>query len=69
MAFFGGHTLRFAFAADGTITDGQGDMVVTYRGSISAVQAKDDAERRFRAWAATASQISRLRSADQLVVV
>ena len=60
---------RFAFAADGSPTDGYGDMVVTYRGMISPVQAKDDAERRFKAWAAMPSTIARRRAADQVVVV
>ena len=63
------NTQRFAFAADGSPTDGHGDMVVTYRGIISPIQAKDDAERRFKAWASMASSVSRRRSADQVVVV
>ena len=60
---------RFAFAADGTPTDGRGDMVVTYRGAISSIQAEDDARRRFQAWQNTPSLISRQRSANQVVVV
>lgn len=63
------NTQRFAFAADGSPTDGHGEMVVTYRGLISPVQARDDAQRRFKAWASTPSSISRRRSADQVVVV
>ena len=63
------NTQRFAFAADGTPTDGHGEMVVTYRGIISPIQARDDAERRFKAWQATPSMVSRRRSADQVVVV
>jgi hypothetical protein len=68
MAFFSS-TQRFAFAADGTMTDGRGDMVVTYRGPISPIQAQDDAFRRFKQWQSLSSSLSRLRSADQLVVV
>jgi len=62
-------THRFAFAADGTPTDGFGDMVVTYRGTISAAQARDDAKRRFKEWQSMSSYISRQRSANQVVVV
>ncbi len=68
MAFFSS-TQRFAFDADGALTDGHGDMVVTYRGLISPIQAQDDAQRRFKQWQSLSSNLSRVRSADQLVVV
>ena len=63
------NTQRFAFAADGSPTDGRGDMVVTYRGIISPIQAQDDAHRRFKEWQSMPNSVSRRRSADQVVVV
>jgi hypothetical protein len=63
------NTHRFAFTADGSLTDGDGHMVVTYRGLISANQAQNDAKRRFKEWQCLQSSVSRLRSAHQIVVV
>ena len=68
MAWFAS-PLRFAFAADGTLTDGTGDMVVTYLGAISQTKAQDDAKRRFKQWQSLHNPLSRRRSADQVVVL
>lgn len=60
--------LRFAFTADGSHADGQGDMTVTYVGRVNRKAAEADARRRFEEWRSLPSPLSRRWASHQVVV-
>lgn len=61
--------LRFGFTLDGCpASHDRAEMSVTYLGWINRKRAEADARRRFEEWRAMGSAITRLRSADQVVL-
>jgi hypothetical protein len=61
--------LRFGFTLDGSLAGNEpAEMSVTYLGRFNRKTAEADARRRFEEWRRTGSSLTRLRSADQVVL-